>query len=103
MTEIQKLVKGEKTALPVALIGGSGAGWVTADPAVDGLLVIPKCGVGAVILSESDLADFGYVKRRNQKRVSVPSSTDNKPKPEGARKRKQRDGSSAKSGGLSGQ
>lgn len=101
MTEIQKLVKGERTTLPVALIGGSGTGWVTADPAVDGLLVVPQCGVEAVILSEADLADFGYVKKGSRKRASVPSPTDNQPEPKGARKRKQRDGSSAISGGPS--
>lgn len=103
MTEIRTLVKGEKSSLPVALVGGSGAGWVTADPAVNGLLVVPRCGVEAVILSESDLADFGYVKKRSQKRASVPSPTDSQPKSKGARKRQQRDGSSANSGGTFGQ
>lgn len=97
MTEIRTLVKGEKSSLPVALVGGSGAGWVTADPAVNGLLVVPRCGVEAVILSESELKDFGYVKRRKPKRVSAAEPADKK----GVRKRQQRDESSASNGDYS--
>lgn len=60
MTEVKKLEKGEKVPLPVSLIGGDGIGWIVADPEVDGLLVVPRVGAEAVILSDADLADFGY-------------------------------------------
>ena len=98
MTEVRKLVKGERIPLPVALIGGSGAGWVTADPAIDGLLIVPKMGADAVIMSDADLADFGYVRKGTEERATVSSSTDNKPQREGASKRRQRDGGPRKSG-----
>lgn len=96
MTAVTKLVKGEKVPVPVALIGGSGTGWVTADPATDGLMIIPKVGVEAVILSDKELADFGYVRKEVETRASLPSPTD-KPKQKSARQRQQRGGGSKKS------
>ncbi len=72
MTDVRKLVKGERLPLPVSLVGGSGMGWVTTDPKVDGLLIVPRCGAEAVILSDSELADFGYVRKtcqRDQKKA----------------------------------
>lgn len=98
MTEVRKLVKGEKLPLPVALIGGSGAGWVTADPAIDGLLIVPKMGTDAVIMSDADLADFGYVRKEMVESATVPSSTDNKQASTSHGKRRQRDGGPRKSG-----
>ena len=77
MTEVKKLVKGEKLPLPVSLVGGSGMGWIVTDPEVDGLLVVPRLGADAVILSDAELADFGYVRRtqrtpqRDTKKVSA--------------------------------
>ena len=68
MTEVRKLVKGEKLPLPVSLVGGSGMGWVTTDPEVDGLLIVPRCGAEAVILSDTELADFGYVRSKTPQR-----------------------------------
>jgi len=97
MTDVTKLVKGEKVPVPVALIGGSGTGWVTADPATDGLMIIPKVGVEAVILSDKELADFGYVRKEVETRASLPSPPDNKPQRKSTRQRQQRGGGSRKS------
>jgi hypothetical protein len=76
MTEIRKLVKGERIPLPVALIGGSGTGWVTVDPAIDGLLVVPRVGIEAVMMSDADLEDFGYVRKERVTNADAPSLND---------------------------
>ena len=78
MAEVRKLEKGEKLPLPVSLVGGDGAGWTYADPKVDGLLVVPRAGVEAVILSDADLADFGYVRKTYQRDIARDTAYEKK-------------------------
>jgi len=68
MTDIRKVTKGEKINLPLALAEIDESGWSFVDPKVDGLLIIPRPGVAAALLTDADLEEFGYTRKKVSKK-----------------------------------